>query len=30
VLGLQRAQRVRVFKKDAPVEQPDQMIGAAK
>jgi len=29
VLGLQRAQRVRVFKEGAPVEQPGQMIGAA-
>jgi len=29
VLGLQRAQRVRVFKEGAPIEQLGQMIGAA-
>jgi hypothetical protein len=29
VLGLQRAQRVRVFKEGAPVEEPGQMISAA-
>jgi hypothetical protein len=28
VLGLQRAQHVRVFKEAAPVEQPGQIIGA--